>query len=103
MATSLENPPPPPTTTPLPPPPTTTLPDRVVDQAKTLISALNLISRNLPLPPDVLRAVSSIYHGGEDDAAAAAAEEEGEGDVPLEEDPVRSLLSSFFLAYSCFL
>ncbi|CAL4895736.1 unnamed protein product [Urochloa decumbens] len=35
-----------------------------VEQARTLIGALNLLSRNLPLPPDVLRAVSSIYHDG---------------------------------------
>ncbi|XP_020113929.1 probable ATP-dependent DNA helicase CHR12 [Ananas comosus] len=91
MATSLENPPPPPPPpTPLPPPPPT-LPDRVVDQAKTLISALNLISRNLPLPPDVLRAVSSIYHGGDDDAAA---EEEGGGAAPLEEDPIYGVSTS---------
>ena len=33
-----------------------------VQKAKTLICALNLISRNLPLPPDVFNAVSSIYH-----------------------------------------
>lgn len=31
------------------------------EKAKTLIGALNLISRNLPLPPDVYSAVSSIY------------------------------------------
>ncbi|GJM94567.1 hypothetical protein PR202_ga11224 [Eleusine coracana subsp. coracana] len=41
-----------------------------VEQARTLIGALNLLSRNLPLPPAVLRAVSSIYHDGD------AAEEE---------------------------
>jgi hypothetical protein len=35
-----------------------------VEQARTLIGALNLLSRNLPLPPAVLRAVSSIYHDG---------------------------------------
>ncbi|GJN36078.1 hypothetical protein PR202_gb24914 [Eleusine coracana subsp. coracana] len=36
-----------------------------VEQARTLIGALNLLSRNLPLPPAVLRAVSSIYHDGD--------------------------------------
>uniref|UniRef100_A0A0E0KYD8 DNA helicase n=1 Tax=Oryza punctata TaxID=4537 RepID=A0A0E0KYD8_ORYPU len=44
------------------------------EQARTLIGALNLLSRNLPLPPAVLHAVSSIYHGGD------AWEWEGEGD-----------------------
>ncbi|KAJ3669650.1 hypothetical protein LUZ60_011600 [Juncus effusus] len=37
--------------------------ESVIDKAKILIGALNLISRNLPLPPDVLRAVGEIYHG----------------------------------------
>uniref|UniRef100_A0A452XYE8 Uncharacterized protein n=1 Tax=Aegilops tauschii subsp. strangulata TaxID=200361 RepID=A0A452XYE8_AEGTS len=46
------------------------------EQARILIGALNLLSRNLPLPPAVLRAVSSIYHGGED---ADQEEEEEEG------------------------
>ncbi|KAI4364388.1 hypothetical protein MLD38_020485 [Melastoma candidum] len=32
-----------------------------VDKAKSLICALGLISRNLPLPPDLFTAVSSIY------------------------------------------
>lgn len=47
--------------------------DDRAQQAKTLIHALNLISRNLPLPPEVSVAVSSIYHnqrvdlGGEED------------------------------------
>ncbi|PKA62718.1 Chromatin structure-remodeling complex protein SYD [Apostasia shenzhenica] len=35
-----------------------------VEKTKTLIGALNLISRNLPLPPDVVHAVSSIYDDG---------------------------------------
>lgn len=36
-------------------------------EAKSLICALGLVSRNLPLPPDLFDAVSSIYG----DAAAA--------------------------------
>ncbi|CAD6272957.1 unnamed protein product [Miscanthus lutarioriparius] len=48
-----------------------------VEQARTLIGALNLLSRNLPLPPDVLRAVSSIYHDG----GAGDEEEEEEREV----------------------
>ncbi|KAG0485560.1 hypothetical protein HPP92_009639 [Vanilla planifolia] len=35
-----------------------------VEKTKTLIGALNLLSRNLPLPPDVFRAISSIYYDG---------------------------------------
>uniref|UniRef100_A0A0E0DLV6 ATP-dependent DNA helicase CHR12 n=1 Tax=Oryza meridionalis TaxID=40149 RepID=A0A0E0DLV6_9ORYZ len=46
------------------------------EQARTLIGALNLLSRNLPLPPAVLHAVSSIYHGG--DAWEGEGEEGGE-------------------------
>ncbi|KAF0927968.1 hypothetical protein E2562_037062 [Oryza meyeriana var. granulata] len=47
------------------------------EQARTLIGALNLLSRNLPLPPAVLHAVSSIYHGGGGEAWEG---EEGEGE-----------------------
>ncbi|XP_057538661.1 probable ATP-dependent DNA helicase CHR12 [Amaranthus tricolor] len=34
-----------------------------VQKTKTLICALNLLSRDLPLPPEVFDSVSSIYHG----------------------------------------
>lgn len=44
-----------------------------VEHTKTLICALNFLSHNLPLPPDVFDAVSSIYNGGADDINAAAA------------------------------
>ncbi|KAJ0525093.1 putative DNA helicase chromatin remodeling SNF2 family [Helianthus annuus] len=40
------------------------LPEYVLDDTKTLISALSFISRNLPLPSDVFDAVSEIYAGG---------------------------------------
>lgn len=80
MAASVENP---------------SFSDRI-EKTKTLIGALNLLSRNLPLPPDVLDAVSSIYSEGDDDdarrhAAKAAAEEteeeeRGGGASPIEED-----------------
>ncbi|CAJ1925279.1 unnamed protein product [Sphenostylis stenocarpa] len=33
-----------------------------MEQAVSLIGALNLVSRNLPLPPDLFHTVSSIYH-----------------------------------------
>ncbi|KAK7405884.1 hypothetical protein VNO78_07496 [Psophocarpus tetragonolobus] len=33
-----------------------------MEQTVSLIGALNLVSRNLPLPPDLLHTVSSIYH-----------------------------------------
>ncbi|XP_015888043.3 probable ATP-dependent DNA helicase CHR12 isoform X1 [Ziziphus jujuba] len=39
-----------------------------VDKTKSLIKALNLVSRNLPLPPDLFDTVSSIYYNHEDDA-----------------------------------
>ncbi|KAL6594560.1 hypothetical protein ACP70R_048298 [Stipagrostis hirtigluma subsp. patula] len=54
-----------------------------VEQARTLIGALNLLSRNLPLPPAVLRAVSSIYHDG-GDVDGEEEEEEGEGEAEKE-------------------
>ncbi|KAF8392449.1 hypothetical protein HHK36_022791 [Tetracentron sinense] len=38
-----------------------------IQKTKTLICALNLISRNLPLPPEIFDTVSSIY-GSDDDA-----------------------------------
>ncbi|PHT60290.1 putative ATP-dependent DNA helicase CHR12 [Capsicum baccatum] len=38
-----------------------------LEKTKTLICALNFISRNLPLPPDVFDAVSSIYHSDASD------------------------------------
>ena len=41
--------------------------DDRAQQAKTLICALNLISRNLPLPGDVSDAVSSIYRQHQSD------------------------------------
>lgn len=49
-----------------------------MEQARILIGALNLLSRNLPLPPAVLCAVSSIYnHGGEDAGDEDEVDEEG--------------------------
>lgn len=57
-----------------------------VEQARTLIGALNLLSRNLPLPPDVLRAVSSIYHdgGAGDDEEEKGGEREAEKEGNME-------------------
>ncbi|KAK1692782.1 hypothetical protein QYE76_009479 [Lolium multiflorum] len=49
------------------------------EQARTLIGALNLLSCNLPLPPVVLHAVSSIYRGGGDEEVEEDDEEEGVG------------------------
>ncbi|KAE8771926.1 putative ATP-dependent DNA helicase CHR12 [Hordeum vulgare] len=64
------------------PPPPVAAPEEAgggdVEQARILIGALNLLSRNLPLPPAVLRAVSSIYnHGGEDAGDEDEVDEEG--------------------------
>ncbi|KAM0882920.1 hypothetical protein ACQ4PT_031959 [Festuca glaucescens] len=56
------------------------------EQARTLIGALNLLSRNLPLPPAVLRAVSSIYRGGDEEEDDEEDDEEpdvvGDGGEP---------------------
>lgn len=35
-----------------------------IEETKTLICALNLLSRNLPLPSHILHAVTIIYNGG---------------------------------------
>ncbi|KAL2922518.1 putative ATP-dependent DNA helicase CHR12 [Bienertia sinuspersici] len=43
-----------------------TSPSSSVEKTKTLICALNLLSRDLPLPPEVLESVSSIFRGHED-------------------------------------
>ncbi|CAM8998397.1 unnamed protein product [Rhodiola kirilowii] len=48
-----------------PPATTPTPPLDHIHSANTLIHALNLVSRNLPLPPDLLHSVSSIYWDGE--------------------------------------
>ncbi|KAK1264030.1 Chromatin structure-remodeling complex protein SYD [Acorus gramineus] len=50
--------------------------DDRVGKAKTLICAINLLSRNLPLPPDVFDSVSSIYS---EDAPAGDGEEVVDG------------------------
>lgn len=52
--------------------PTTTIPSSLdhVEKTKTLICALNLLSRDLPLPPEVFATVSSIYRGVEDDTVS---------------------------------
>ncbi|CAN6326662.1 unnamed protein product [Urochloa humidicola] len=57
-----------------------------VEQARTLIGALNLLSRNLPLPPDVLRAVSSIYLDGGAVDREQVEEEEGEAEKGGDEE-----------------
>ncbi|XP_062230731.1 probable ATP-dependent DNA helicase CHR719 [Phragmites australis] len=54
-----------------------------VEQARTLVGALNLLSRNLPLPPAVLRAVSSICHDGGAGEEEEDEEEEGEEEMAV--------------------
>ncbi|KAJ6803828.1 putative ATP-dependent DNA helicase CHR12 [Iris pallida] len=66
------------------------------ERARALIGALNLISRNLPLPPELLHAVSSIYNDAadeekegekdEEEGEEAAAEVEGADSGPEESD-----------------
>ncbi|KAG6513258.1 probable ATP-dependent DNA helicase CHR12 isoform X1 [Zingiber officinale] len=58
-----------------------------VEETKTLIASLNLLSRNLPLPPDVLRAVSSIYHADSSVPPSREAQLEKES-APAPEDEV---------------
>ncbi|CAN1129376.1 Probable ATP-dependent DNA helicase CHR12 [Linum perenne] len=53
-----------------------------VHQTKSLISALNFVSRNLPLPPDVFQTVSSIYLAGPDEDNTLVAD-----DIVAQEDP----------------
>ncbi|GAB2266573.1 Probable ATP-dependent DNA helicase chr12 [Dionaea muscipula] len=63
-----------------------------IQKTKTLICALNLISRDLPLPPDVLATVSSIYHGTDaaasNDGAAADPASPSAGDAQHAGNPV---------------
>ncbi|KAL5981076.1 putative ATP-dependent DNA helicase chr12 [Asimina triloba] len=73
MAAQLENPPPLPSSSPL---------DNM-QKTKALICALNLISRNLPLPPDVFDAVSSIYHDGDEASDGSGLLEESSCDGML--------------------
>uniref|UniRef100_A0A2N9HAX4 Helicase ATP-binding domain-containing protein n=1 Tax=Fagus sylvatica TaxID=28930 RepID=A0A2N9HAX4_FAGSY len=55
-----------------------------VDKTKSLICALNLVSRNLPLPPDLYDAVSSIY----------LSPEENDTDADLNDDAVNAAAGS---------
>lgn len=55
-----------------------------VDKTKSLICALNLVSRNLPLPPDLYDAVSSIY----------LSPEENDNDADLNDDAVNAAAGS---------
>ncbi|KAM6545390.1 hypothetical protein CsatB_026126 [Cannabis sativa] len=47
----------------------------LIHQTKSLISALNFVSRNLPLPADLLDTVSSIYYDAERDAQLARSDQ----------------------------
>ncbi|KAL4205146.1 hypothetical protein AMTRI_Chr01g113140 [Amborella trichopoda] len=49
-------------------------------EVKTLVSALNLISRNLPLPSELLDGVNSIYHGGDDMDCVSLSSEQDENE-----------------------
>ncbi|KAM7462757.1 hypothetical protein LguiA_030878 [Lonicera macranthoides] len=51
-----------------------------IQDTRTLICALNLLSRNLPLPPHLFHAVSSIYnHDADDSAAISGGSDNGAG------------------------
>ncbi|KAJ0533093.1 putative DNA helicase chromatin remodeling SNF2 family [Helianthus annuus] len=55
------------------------LQEHVLDDTKTLISALSFISRNLPLPSDVFDAVSEIYAGDGRDGGGGSGDGGGGG------------------------
>lgn len=58
-----------------------------IEETKTLICALNLLSRNLPLPSHILQAVSRIYSdplpGDADGGSRVAADENVDAPVRL--------------------
>ncbi|XP_010546817.1 PREDICTED: probable ATP-dependent DNA helicase CHR12 [Tarenaya hassleriana] len=62
--------------------------DDPVETTKSLISALNYVSRNLPLPPHLHAAVSSIYYASSEDASAASPPPENSS-TPLGGDLMR--------------
>ncbi|KAK9182550.1 hypothetical protein WN944_025695 [Citrus x changshan-huyou] len=66
-----------------------------VERTKSLICALNFISRNLPVPPDVYDTVSSIYYG-EQEADDDVVHDDGgsdEGPLPEKASPVGPTIS----------
>ena len=63
-----------------------------IEKTKTLICALNLLSRNIPLPPDVFDAVSSIYLSDNDDESDAV--EGGDGASGSDADAIEKVLVS---------
>ncbi|XP_059450152.1 probable ATP-dependent DNA helicase CHR12 isoform X2 [Corylus avellana] len=68
-----------------------TLEPSTVHDAKSLICALNLVSRNLPLPPDLHDAVSSICFSPEDSAINASATGAGGGGSDQKAVPEKTL------------
>ncbi|KAJ8565858.1 hypothetical protein K7X08_008434 [Anisodus acutangulus] len=60
-----------------------------LQKTKTLICALNFLSRNLPLPPDIFDAVSSIYADDVDvgDGDADAADVDNRDSMPMRNGP----------------
>ncbi|KAL7592715.1 hypothetical protein Lser_V15G33809 [Lactuca serriola] len=74
------------------------LPEDHIDNTKTLICALSFLSRNLPLPPDVFDAVSSIYTAAasEDADAGVDATATGGSDCDKQVDDASSPNNSPF-------
>ncbi|KAI3496520.1 hypothetical protein L1887_38885 [Cichorium endivia] len=70
------------------------LPEEHIDSTKTLICALSFLSRNLPLPPDVFDAVSSIYTAAASEDADATAP--GGSDSDKQADDASSHNNSLF-------
>lgn len=71
-----------------------------IEKTKTLICALNLLSRNLPLPPHLFHAVSYIYHApaGDDDGVSGHAHD-GAGGPDLKGAENVSVLVSISLSF----
>ncbi|XP_021750382.1 probable ATP-dependent DNA helicase CHR12 [Chenopodium quinoa] len=68
-----------------------------VQKTKTLICALNLLSRDLPLPPEVFASVSSIYRGddGDVDEAVSPSGDAQLGDSSPKSNKDASCISSY--------
>lgn len=74
------------------------------ERTKSLICALNFISRNLPVPPDVYDAVSSIYYGDQDSDNDVVRVDGGSDEGTVVEKPlVRVFEVTLLIAWSVLL
>ncbi|KAG5236528.1 ATP binding protein [Salix suchowensis] len=76
-------------------------PEDHVQKTKSLISALNFVSRNLPLPPELFNTVSSIYSDVDNADFDGGAQERSQLLAELQ-NKVRSEVSSeYWLRFNC--